>query len=140
MKPVMSTFTQSEVMTTSNPVVENSERIPVRDILLLALILILAALIRLPDLQTAPVGAHGDVAWVGMNALDWTDRGVWPFYIRELYSPEFPIVYMTGFMMPITGISYLPQRVITATTGLLFVAMLFPATWWLTDGKLRVFR
>src|SRR5215510_13133323 len=117
-----------------------ADRIPARAYLLLALIVLLAALLRFPDLQTAPVGGHGDVAWVGMNALDWTDRGIWPFYVRELYAPEFPIVYLDGLLLPITGISYLTPRLITAVTGLMFVALLFPATWYLTAGKPAAFR
>src|SRR5215468_5586480 len=109
---------------------QEQDRIPARAFVLLALIVLLAALLRFPDLQRAPVGGHGDVAWVGLNALDWIDRGVWPFYVRELYSPEFPVVYLNGLLIPITGISYLPPRLITAFSGLLFVALLFPATWW----------
>ncbi|MEP7284904.1 MAG: glycosyltransferase family 39 protein [Chloroflexota bacterium] len=119
---------------------DNLDRIPARALLWLALIVLLAALLRLPNLQSAPVGGHGDVAWVGLNALDWVDRGVWPFYIREMYSPEFPVVYLNGLLLPFTGISYLSPRLITAFTGLLFVAFLFPATWWLLAGKSRVFR
>ncbi|MEO8397355.1 MAG: hypothetical protein ABI700_30440, partial [Chloroflexota bacterium] len=66
-----------------------------------------------------------------INALDWVDRGVWPFYVRELYSPEFFPVYLTGLLLPVTGISQLPQRFITATSGVLLVFSLFWATWWL---------
>src|SRR5258708_40205839 len=47
---------------------------------------------------------------------------------------------MTGLLTPFPGISYLPQRLITAGSGLLFIASLFPATWWLTDGRPRAFR
>ncbi|HLY25163.1 MAG TPA: hypothetical protein VKQ72_02410, partial [Aggregatilineales bacterium] len=76
----------------------------------------------------------------GLNALDWTDRGVWPFYIRELYSPEFPVVYLNGVLLPFTGISYLSPRLITAFSGLLFVALLIPTTWLLTKGQSVAFR
>ena len=115
-------------------------RIPVRAYLLLALIVLLAGILRFIDLPDAPVGGHGDVAWVGLNALDWTDRGIWPFYVRELYAPEFPMVLLTGLLIPVAGISYMPGRLITATSGVLFVAFLFPATWWLTEGRSRIFR
>jgi len=106
----------------------------------LALIVLLAALLRFPDLTTAPLGGHGDVAWVGLNALDWTERGVWPFYVRELYSPEFPIVYADGLLLPFTGISYLPQRLVTATTGVLLIGLMFLATWRLLTDQPRAFR
>src|SRR5271166_2910870 len=116
----------------ASPSTPDHDHVPASALFALALIVLLAALLRFPDLTLAPVGGNGDVAWVGLNSLDWTDRGVWPFYIRELYSPEFPIVYLTGLLIPATRISYLPQRLITASTGVLFVAMLFPAVWWLT--------
>ncbi len=115
----------------------NQERIPRRAYVWLALIVVIAAALRLPDLTTAPLGGHGDVSWVGLNALDWVDRGVWPFYIREMYAPEFPVVLLNGLLLPFTGISFLSPRLITAGTGLIFVALLFPATWWLLVGYRR---
>ncbi len=106
----------------------------------LVLIVGIAALFRFVALDYAPAGGHGDVAWIGINALDWIDHGIWPFYVRELYAPEpFP-VYLTGLLLPLTGISYLPQRLITASMGVLFVAFLFPATWWLLEGRNVAFR
>lgn len=104
-------------------------------LLALAAIVALGAVFRFTDLTEAPVGGHGDVAWVGINALDWLDRGVRPFYVRELYSPEFPVVYAVGILIELTGeVSFLPSRLMTAGSGLLLIALLFPATWWLLDG------
>src|SRR5258708_17032947 len=117
--------------------------VPVRHtrvVLAAGLILLLAALLRLPDLLVAPVGGNGDVAWIRLNALDWTDRGAWPFYIRELYSPELPVVYLNGLFLPTTGISLFSPRLITAFSGLLFIALLFPTTWLLTRGQPLAFR
>ncbi|MBI1259360.1 MAG: hypothetical protein GC204_17985, partial [Chloroflexi bacterium] len=108
-----------------------SNHVPKTAWALLALLLICAGILRFTQLQDAPAGGQGDTSWVGINALDWVDRGVWPFYVRELYSPEFFPVYLTGLLLPITGISQLPQRIITATSGVLFVFSLFWATWWL---------
>src|SRR5579859_5226018 len=121
----------------ANSTIVNPHR---RIVLAAGLIILLAACLRIPDLLKAPVGGNGDVAWVGLNALDWTDRGAWPFYIRELYSPEFPVVYLNGIMLPFTGISYLSPRLITAFSGLIFIALLFPTTWFLTKGKPVEFR
>lgn len=117
-----------------------SDRVPRAAYALLACILVIAAVLRFVQLDYAPSGGHGDVAWIGINALDWTDRGIWPFYVRELYAPEFFPVYLTGLLLPITGISFLPQRIITAVMGVLFVAFLFPATRWLLDGRSNAFR
>ena len=117
-----------------------SDRVPRAAYALLACILVIAAVLRFVQLDYAPSGGHGDVAWIGINALDWVDRGIWPFYVRELYSPEFFPVYATGLLLPLTGISFLPQRIITAVMGVLFVAFLFPATRWLLDGRSNAFR
>jgi len=97
----------------------------------LLLIVVVAAVLRFIALDSAPSGGHGDVAWLGINALDWVDRGIAPFYVREMYAPEFFPVYLTGLLLPLTGVSYLPLRLITATMGVLFVALLYPATGWL---------
>jgi hypothetical protein len=102
----------------------------------LTAVLVLAAVLRLVALDRAPVGGQGDTAWIGINALDWIDRGVWPFYVRELYSPEFfPVLAAGGFVsvfgIPTAVSAYLPQRVFTAFTGIAFVALLFPAAVWL---------
>lgn len=93
--------------------------------------MVAAAVLRFIQLENAPAGGHGDVSWIGINALDWVDRGVWQFYVRELYSPEFFPVYLTGLLLPITGVSQLPQRLITAVSGVLLVFSLFWAAWWL---------
>lgn len=114
--------------------------VPRYKLVLLLLIVAVAAAFRFIALDYAPSGGHGDVAWVGINALDWVDNGIWPFYVRELYAPEFFPVYLTGLLLPLTGISYLPQRIMTAFFGVLFVLFLFPATWWLLDDRPANFR
>ena len=117
-----------------------NEVVPRYKYILLTLIVAIAAGLRFVALEYAPSGGHGDVAWIGINALDWVDRGIWPFYVRELYSPEFFPVYLTGLLLPLTGISYLPQRIITAFFGVLFVLFLYPATRWLLDDRPVNFR
>lgn len=108
---------------------------------MLIAILVIGALFRFIRLDYAPSGGHGDVSWIGINALDWVDRGIWQFYIRELYSPEFFPVYLTGLLINPLGISYMPQRIITAVAGVLFVALLYPAAYWLIgDDRPHAFR
>src|SRR5262249_44992791 len=67
-------------------------------------------------------------------------NGIRPFYVRELYAPEPFVPMLIGMALPFTGVSYLPARIVTVVTGLLFVAFLFPATWWLLDGKPHAYR
>ncbi|MBN1679537.1 MAG: hypothetical protein JW966_04545 [Anaerolineae bacterium] len=122
------------------PAHESRRVTALQTLLLLALIVALAAVFRLVDLERAPVGGHGDVAWVGINALDWLDNGVRPFYVREMYAPEFIVVYVVGILAELTEISFLPSRLMTVTSGLLMVVFLFPATWWLLDGQPDRFR
>jgi prepilin signal peptidase PulO-like enzyme (type II secretory pathway) len=112
-----------------------------RTITLILIVIVVAAGFRFIRLDYAPSGGHGDVSWIGINALDWVDRGIWQFYIRELYSPEFFPVYLTGLLIKPVGIAYMPQRIITAVAGVLFVALLYPAAYWLIgDERPRAFR
>lgn len=99
--------------------------------LLLALIILLGAALRIIELEYAPIGGHGDVAWKGINALDWVDRGVFPYYVWELYAPEPVNVLLPGLLMPLTGVSYLAGRTGTVIAGVLLIAFAFPAAWWL---------
>ena len=98
---------------------------------LLALIVLVSAGLRLIELETAPWGGHGDVAWIGINALDWIDNGVFPYYIYELYAPEPMIVQVVAILQTFLGPSFFTSRLATMIFGLLLVLFLFPATWWL---------
>ncbi len=84
-----------------------------------------AAAMRWLWIDSVPAGGHGDVSWLGINALDWVDKGIWQFYIREMHSPEFFPVYLIGLLLPFTGVSHLPQRLITTVSGIIWVLVLF---------------
>ncbi len=108
---------------------------------LLALILVLAAVPRLVNLERVPVGSDGDVAWYGINALDWVDRGVWPYYIRELYGTEPLSIYGIGAAIPFVGINQTTARLASAVWNVLGVGLLYAAAYWLladADKRLRV--
>ena len=106
--------------------------------LLLVLIIVFGAVLRGLQLEYAPVGGHGDVAWKGINALDWIDRGVFPYYVWELYAPEPVNVILPGLLIPFTGVSYLAGRVGTVIAGVLLIAFAYPAAWWLLyDSPVR---
>ncbi len=97
----------------------------------LALIMILAAVPRVVNLEHVPVGSDGDVAWYGINALDWVDRGVWPYYIRELYGAEPLSVYATGAMIPLVGINQTTARLASALWNVMGIGLLYAAAYWL---------
>jgi hypothetical protein len=94
-------------------------------------VILIALLPRLILLETVPVGSDGDVAWYGINALDGLDRGVWPYYIRELYGAEPLSVYAIGAMIPFVGISMSTARLASALWNVLGILLCFPAAWWL---------
>ncbi len=107
----------------------------------LALIMVLAAVPRVVNLARVPVGSDGDVAWYGINALDWVDRGVWPYYIRELYGAEPLSVYGIGAMIPLVGISQTTARLASALWNVMGVGLLYAAAYWLladASERLRV--
>ena len=104
---------------------------------LLVLIVIISAGLRLIQLDTAPWGGHGDVAWIGINALDWVDRGVFPYYVFELYAPEPMIVQVVAILQTFLGPSFFTSRLATVLFGILLVLFLFPATWWLIGDSIK---
>ncbi|MFC1960424.1 hypothetical protein ACFLYO_06910, partial [Chloroflexota bacterium] len=99
------------------------------------LIVLLAAVLRLTALNTVPPGGDADAAWIGLDALDWLDKGVWPHYINAMYAPEPLLPYLIGLAVPLVGIANMTPRLITALAGILTVALLFPATWWLLGDE-----
>ncbi len=106
----------------------------------LAFIILLAAVPRLVNLEYIPPGSDGDVAWYSINALDWIDRGVWPYYIRELYGPEPLSIYAIGLVIPFVGISHSTALIASALWNTLTVALLFPAAYWLLADESRHLR
>ena len=106
-------------------------------VLCLLLTVIISAGLRLIQLDRAPLGGDGDLAWIGINALDWVDRGIFPYYVFELYAPEPLIVYTVALLQSIFGPSFLTSRLATVIFGTLLVLFLFPATWWLLGESVK---
>ncbi len=84
----------------------------------LALILVLAAVPRVANLER---------------------RGVWPYYIRELYGTEPLSVYGIGAMIPFVGINQTTARLATALWNVMGVALVYAAAYWLlADASERI--
>ena len=103
----------------------------------LLLIVTVSAGLRLIQLDQAPLGGDGDLAWIGINALDWIDHGAFPYYVFELYAPEPLSVYAAALLQSILGPSFLTSRLATVIFGILLTLFLFPATWWLLGESLK---
>lgn len=98
----------------------------------LALLVIVGLALRLHRIADVPLGGHGDVSWIGINALDWLQSGIWPYYVYELYAPEPAIVYLAGISIQIFGPSFFASRLPTVIASLLVVPAGFAAAYWLT--------
>ena len=103
----------------------------------LLLIVGVSAGLRLVQLDAAPLGGDGDLAWIGINALDWVDHGVFPYYVFELYAPEPLSVYAAALLQSILGPSFLTSRLTTVIFGTLLTLFLFPAAWWLLGEDIK---
>jgi len=106
-------------------------------VLWLLLIVLVSVGLRLIQLETAPWGGHGDVAWIGINALDWVDGGVFPYYVFELYAPEPMIIQVVAILQTVFGPSFFTSRLATVVFGVLLIVFLFPATWWLIGDSVE---
>lgn len=87
--------------------------------------------LRLYRLPTVPLGGHGDVAWNGIEALDWLHGAKWPFYIYHIYAPEPVIIYLTGLSILVFGPTFFAARLVTALASALVMPVGFAAARWL---------
>ncbi len=83
--------------------------------------------LRLFRLANVPLGGHGDVAWNGLEALDWLSGRTWPFYVYHIYAPEPLIIYLTGLSVAVLGPTFLAARLVTTLASALVVPVGFAA-------------
>ncbi|MCC6904248.1 MAG: glycosyltransferase family 39 protein [Anaerolineae bacterium] len=99
---------------------------------------LIGLLLRLFRLPTVPLGAHGDIAWKGLNALDWLQHGIWPYYVYELYAPEPVNVYLMGFWYAVTGqVSFFTSRLSTTIASTLVIPLIYLAVRLLAGAERR---
>ena len=60
-------------------------------ITLILIFLVITTVTRFYRIDIAPAGGDGDVAWMAIEAVDWLDRGVYPYYVDAAHFPA-PIV------------------------------------------------
>jgi 4-amino-4-deoxy-L-arabinose transferase-like glycosyltransferase len=93
----------------------------------MVLALLVAAILRLPQLTEVPPGVHYDEAAYGLNAGDIGLRGDRPVFIPSFTGREPLFLYAAGGMAAALGNSLFALRLTAAFFGLLTVA----ATYWL---------
>ena len=93
----------------------------------MALALLVAAALRLPELTAVPPGVHYDEAAYGLNAGDIGLRGDRPVFIPSFTGREPLFLYLAGGMARVLGNTLFALRLTAAFVGLLTVA----ATYWL---------
>ena len=94
-------------------------------------------MLRLYRLPTVPLGGHGDVAWNGIEALDWLGGAGAPYYVWHIYAPEPLIIYLTGLSIALFGPTFFAARWVTSLASALVVPVSFAAVWWLDRGSSR---
>src|SRR5574340_1427494 len=111
-----------------SPVASSTTRrsLPLRWLVIAGIVLLGLAL-RLYRLDTVPLGGHGDVAWNGIEALDWLNGAKWPFYVYHIYAPEPAIIYLTGLSILIFGPTFFAARLVTALASALVIPVGYAA-------------
>lgn len=93
----------------------------------MAVILLGAAVLRLPMLQSAPPGLHFDEAANGILAAEIGWEGKRPIFIASYTGKEVLFFYLAGGLMRLVGSATFSLRLTAAFVGLLTVA----AAYWL---------
>ncbi|MCA9997310.1 MAG: glycosyltransferase family 39 protein [Anaerolineales bacterium] len=96
-------------------------------LLLLLLTLLTTAVLRFPNLTTAPPGLHYDEAANAILASEIGWQGERPIFIPSYTGKEVLFFYLAGGLMRLIGSSVLALRLTAAFVGLLTVA----TTYWL---------
>ena len=88
----------------------------------MVLALLIAAILRLPDLPAIPPGVHYDEAAYGLNAGDIGLRGDRPIFIPAFTGREPLYLYLAGGMAAVLGNTLFALRLTSAFIGLLTIA------------------
>ena len=87
----------------------------------------------------APPGLHGDSARLGLHAVDFLQRGIWPFYIYHMAAPNPLIVYLHSLAFLVFGFTPAALRGVTAFGGALAAPAIYVACRELFGGNGRQF-
>ncbi len=97
-----------------------------REILLLVLVLIVAALLRFWALDRIPAGLYFDEAADALDALITLRTGNWPAFYESQGGKEALWMWLQAGVFSVAGVGVLQIRLLAAVVGLLTVA----AVWW----------
>lgn len=67
----------------------------------------------------SPPGINGDAARLGLYALDFLKRGLWPLYIHHQFAPHPLIIYLQAPVFALLGFELTVLRGLTAFAGAL---------------------
>lgn len=73
-------------------------------------------------------GLGGDPARLGLHALDFLKRGVWPFYIYHLFAPNPLIVFLHALAFTVSGVHLAALQGTTIAAGILTAAAAYLAS------------
>lgn len=94
---------------------------------LMVLCLLIAAILRLPDLGTIPPGMHYDEAANGVLVAEIAFEGERPIFIASYTGKDVLFFYLAGGLTRLVGSSIFTLRLTSAFVGLLTIA----TTYWL---------
>lgn len=105
-------------------------------ILTIMSLLAIAIFTRFYQLDTAPAGGDGDVAWMAIEAVDWVDRGAYPYYVDAAHFPAPVVIALISLSILINGVAIETPRLVTAFGSVLIMLMMLPTAWLLlADDK-----
>lgn len=105
-------------------------------ILTIIICLLIALITRFYQLDVAPAGGDGDVAWLAIEAVDWVDRGAYPYYVDAAHFPAPLVIALISLSIMLHGVAIETPRLVTAFGSVFIALAMIPIAWTLlADDK-----
>lgn len=92
-------------------------------------LLLITIFTRFYAIETIPVGADGDTMWISLDAADLVYRGVIPYFVDGVHSPDPTIVYLIAISQALFGVSMSTARIVTGSASVLLALLMIPILW-----------